>query len=183
MTTTDIKRYLQTYSIIKNRKTTINNAFASALSVADNFVIEDVNEAIKLLGQNPKKDLKCVYCENSASTWDHIRSIVDGGVFSGYGHQLNNLIPCCKECNSAKGNKDWEIFIRSKNPKNLKRKISLIKSHINKDSIDFKKKINSKLIKDDYLKYIQIKDKVIKLLEKADEQAEIIREKLKSSSK
>ncbi len=183
MKTTDIKRYLQTYSIINNRKTTINNAFASALSVADNFVIEDVDKAIKLLGQNPKKDLKCVYCDKPASTWDHVRAIVDHGEFSGYGHQLNNLIPCCKECNSAKGKKDWEVFIRSMNPKNLKKKITLIKSHINKDSIDIKKKLNSKLIKDDYLKYIQIKAKVIKLLEKADEQAEIIREKLMSSSK
>jgi hypothetical protein len=184
MKASDIKRYLQVYSISKKRSSTINNAFASALSVADNFVIDDVNNAIKLLGQDPKKELKCVYCDLSASTWDHINAIVAKGEFSGYGHQLNNLVPCCKDCNSAKGNKNWEIFLRIKNPKNLRKKISIINKYLKNNNVtDIKKRLNSKAIKDDYIKYMEIKDKVIKLLEKADKHAEVIREKLKSISK
>ena len=183
MKTSDIKRYLQTYSISKKRLSTINNAFASALSVADNFVIEDVNKKIKLLKQDPEKDLFCVYCEQPASTWDHIDAIIKDGEFSGYGHQLNNLVPCCKDCNSSKGNKNWLLFLKNKNPKNVQKKISLIKSYIGSSPINIKKKLNSKALKDEYIKYMEIKDKVIKLLEKADKQAEVIREKLKSNSK
>lgn len=184
MKTSDIKRYLQTYSISKKRSSTINNAFASALSVADNFVIEEVNNAIKLLGQDSRKNLKCVYCDRPASTWDHLNAIVRNGEFSGYGHQLNNLVPCCKDCNSSKGNKNWKIFLKNKNPKNLSKKISIINKYLKNSNVtDIKKKLNSKAVKAEYEKYMEIKDKVIKLLEKADKQAEVIREKLKSNSK
>jgi 5-methylcytosine-specific restriction endonuclease McrA len=183
MKTTDIKRYLKTYSITENRKTTINNAFASALSVADNFVIEDVNKAIKLLDQNPEKNLICVYCDKPANTWDHVKAIVVAGEFSGYGHQINNLIPCCKECNSAKGNKDWKEFISKTKQRKVEKKIARIEKYIKNNSINYKKKLKSKAIKGDYIKYTEIKNKVLELLKKADKQAEVIREKLKSSSK
>jgi endonuclease I len=180
MKASDIKRYLKSYSIVKNRKTTINNAFASALSVADNFVIEDVNKAIKLLDQDPEKDLKCVYCDMPANTWDHVKAIVDDGEFSGYGHQINNLIPCCKKCNSAKGNKDWKEFLIKEKPRKVEKKITRIEKYINKNSINYKEKLKSKGIKEEYKKYMEIKDKVLELFKKADKQAEIIREKLKS---
>ena len=31
--------------------------------------------------------------------------------FSGYGHRIGNLLPCCKPCNSKKGNKEWRLFL------------------------------------------------------------------------
>jgi hypothetical protein len=31
--------------------------------------------------------------------------------FSGYGHRVGNLLPCCKLSNSKKGNKDWRVFL------------------------------------------------------------------------
>jgi hypothetical protein len=33
--------------------------------------------------------------------------------FSGHGHRLGNLLPCCKPCNSRKGNKPWQAHLAS----------------------------------------------------------------------
>jgi hypothetical protein len=32
--------------------------------------------------------------------------------FRGTGHQIGNLVPCCGTCNSRKGSKDWETYLR-----------------------------------------------------------------------
>jgi len=93
----DIKKNLQDFSIYGKRKTTIAHAFASALSVADSYDEKGIDTALRILGQDPKSDLLCVYCGKPAETRDHIMAIVKGGKFLGYGHQIGNLVPCCKE--------------------------------------------------------------------------------------
>lgn len=50
---------------------------------------------------------RCVYCAKPTriSTLDHITPVSAGGM-----HNVKNLIPCCKQCNSSKGAKevsDW----------------------------------------------------------------------------
>lgn len=45
----DLKRHLKNYIIFDKRKTTINHAFASALSVADEYNDQKVNQAIVTL--------------------------------------------------------------------------------------------------------------------------------------
>jgi hypothetical protein len=32
---------------------------------------------------------------------------------SGYISDANNLIPCCKDCNSSKGNTQWDIWFKN----------------------------------------------------------------------
>ena len=59
---------------------------------------------------NPDEDLACAYCGVKAQTWDHVYATVRDTHFSGFGHRLGNLLPCCKSCNSSKGNKDWNLF-------------------------------------------------------------------------
>src|SRR5688500_8882640 len=126
MKKTDIKRHLSDYSIFSKRKTTINHAFASALSVADSYDEEKLNKALIILGQDPEQDLECVYCGRPAETWDHINSLVKNSSFSGFGHQIGNLIPCCKDCNSKKGSKDWRVFVEQKIP-NKETQLSKVK--------------------------------------------------------
>jgi len=65
----------------------------------------------RLLGQNPNKDLKCVFCNDEAETWDHLVGLVKSGELRGFGHQIGNLVPCCKKCNSKKGSKEFDKFI------------------------------------------------------------------------
>ena len=107
-----IRDHLRPYSIVGRRKTTINGAFASAIAPCDAFDAVKVREAIVLLGQNPDLDLQCSYCGAVAETWDHVFATVSESEFSGYGHRLGNLLPCCKPCNSRKGNKHWLTYIK-----------------------------------------------------------------------
>src|SRR5688572_14212995 len=93
------------------RTTTINHAFASALAPADPFDEARVLAAMELLGQTDRDNLTCTYCDDPAETWDHLRGLVVKSQFSGFGHVLGNLVPCCKPCNSKKGNAPWEEFL------------------------------------------------------------------------
>jgi HNH endonuclease len=180
----DIKRHLQDYSIYGKRSTTIAHAFASALSVADIYDERKIDEALKLLGQDPNKDLLCVYCDQPAETWDHIMAIVKNGKFSGYGHQVGNLIPCCKDCNSKKGNRNWKNFLITKRPNeginpNL---IDRIETYIKNNTMHFEDLLDED-IKNEIEKLEQIKEQVCSLFKTGDEQAKIIREKLRQKSK
>jgi 5-methylcytosine-specific restriction endonuclease McrA len=107
----DIRRHLRPYLMVAKRRTTINHAFAAAIAPSDVYDEAMVREAILCLGQNPDTDLLCVYCGNSAETWDHVFATVRASAFSGYGHRVGNLLPCCKPCNSRKGNRTWEAYM------------------------------------------------------------------------
>ncbi len=68
-----IRSHLLPYSIFNRRATTINHAFASAIAQNDDYDDEKISEALTFLGQDPDKDLICVYCdERIAETWDHV---------------------------------------------------------------------------------------------------------------
>lgn len=46
----------------------------------------------------------CAYCDNPATTWDHIEPISKGGRTT-----PGNVVPCCSPCNSSKHDRDvWE---------------------------------------------------------------------------
>lgn len=51
----------------------------------------------------------CIYCGELANTVDHKISFYNGGANS----KRNNLVPCCRDCNQAKGHfYDFETFLR-----------------------------------------------------------------------
>ena len=98
-----IKSHLAPYSIFQKRTTTINHAFASAIAPVEKYDEATLNAALLLLGQNPDGDLDCVYCNSNAETWDHLVGLVEKGEFRGYGHQVGNLVPCCRKCSRRQG--------------------------------------------------------------------------------
>lgn len=116
MTPTTIRSHLAPYSIFSKRKTTIAHAFASALAPSDEYDEAKIKAALEALGQQNLKQLSCVYCEKPAQTWDHLENLVKDGKLnvSGYGHQVGNLVPCCRDCNSQKGGKPFRDFINAK---------------------------------------------------------------------
>lgn len=67
-----LKYHLNPYSIFTKRRTTINHAFASALAPNDQYDEKVIDDALRVLGQNPDHDLTCVYCGQDAETWDHL---------------------------------------------------------------------------------------------------------------
>lgn len=58
-----------------------------------------------------KAKSKCVYCGKYTRifTIDHVHPIHLGGA-----HEVSNLIPCCKSCNSSKGTKDVADWLHQK---------------------------------------------------------------------
>jgi hypothetical protein len=171
-----IKNHLKSYSIYAKRKTTINHAFASAIAPSDKFDEIKIKEAITSIGQNPEEELKCVYCNAPANTWDHIVAVVKNSQFSGYGHRIANLLPCCKPCNAQKGNKTWENFIEKLNIPDESKKgaIKRIKNYIEKYQIMEEPKKSSP----EYQEYEKIKEQIFDLMKQADAIAEKIRQKL-----
>ena len=99
--------------MLASRRTTINHMFAAAIAPHDPYDEARVREAVSLLGNNPDDDLSCAYCGAPAETWDHVFATVKHSRFSGHGHRLGNLLPCCKPCNSRKGNKPWQAHLSS----------------------------------------------------------------------
>ena len=49
----------------------------------------------------------CAYCGQDATTVDHIQSIKSGGDPV----SLDNMIACCKRCNSSKGSRSQGVFL------------------------------------------------------------------------
>ncbi len=57
---------------------------------------------------------RCEYCEEqSAETMDHFRPLVIKSAPSGYCNDAWNLIPACYQCNSSKGNRFFDDWLRS----------------------------------------------------------------------
>ena len=110
---TSVKKHLANYSILGKRKSTVSHAFASALAPADEYEESAVFSKLLALGQGDLDHLHCVYCGELAETWDHLVNLVLEGNLQGYGHQLGNLVPCCKTCNSVKGKKTYEEFVNN----------------------------------------------------------------------
>lgn len=179
----DLKRHLNLYSIFKKRCTTINHAFASAISYYDNYNEAEIDRAIKFLNQNPNGELKCVYCKKNAETWDHLEALVNKGMFTGYVHQLGNLVPCCKKCNSSKGRKNYLAFINGL-PANEDEKHTMLsllntyKNEFNNNTVDIQSEEYNEITK----KYYEIKSQILELMKKADIEAEKIRESLKNKN-
>ncbi|QFR43039.1 HNH endonuclease [Sulfurimonas xiamenensis] len=176
----DIKRHLKTYSVYNKRRTTINHAFASAIAPSDDFNEEKMNEALKFLGQNPNEDLKCVFCNDEAETWDHLVGLVKNGELRGYGHQVGNLVPCCKKCNSKKGSKEFDKFINEYDKIYFDKTelIELLSQYQRK----FAKEINLELLKNkspnEYNDFQEVKKEIFNLMEKADVLAEKLRKNI-----
>lgn len=161
-------------SNLKSRTSTINNAFAIGITPylrPDDDLLKAYYDELKI------EPCQCGYCMRlgEGKTVDHINPLVISGKPSGYITDINNLIPCCKDCNSKKGGKyfgDWY-----KSPKNKKRlksmgltdqiineRYDIITAYINNHCskpYDYEKIVGE----DKWNEYINRKNKMIALLE------------------
>ncbi len=172
-----IKKHLSPYSIFQKRSTTINHAYASALAEYEDFDWEKLSKALIQLGQNLDEDLKCFYCDNPATTWDHLFGLVRNKKYAGYGHVIGNLVPSCSSCNSKKGNKNWRDYLKDK-----KEKIILIERHIdNYLPPKLNEESMTNLFPKEMEEFNETKEKIFELMKKADDIARTIRDKAKES--
>ena len=168
-----VRNHIKPYVIVSRRRTTINHAFAAAVAPSDDYDDHRVREAISILGQDPDRDLLCAYCGAPAQTWDHVFATVKDSRFSGHGHRLGNLLPCCKACNSAKGNKDWRRFLAELGlPASVHQATEgRISAYLATFSLQDSVPENSP----EYERLQQIRVEVLELLAEADQLAKLIR--------
>ena len=170
----DIRRYLKPYSMVASRATTINHAFAACIAPCDKYDEEVMRKAIIALGQDPDSDLLCVYCGDEAETWDHIHATVREKKFSGHGHRIGNLLPCCKTCNSKKGNKNWRTFLTARgdspaSDERLSRIEAYLSLYCTPDAVP------EHLA--EYIELQELRSQVLEIFQRADALAKIVRSK------
>jgi len=95
-----------------SRKSSITNAFVSAIIPVVVPSWDEIHEAIRILKLDPL-DLRCAYCGDKASEWDHLHPLVTKRRPTGYISEIANLVPSCGKCNQSKGNKDWRKWMLS----------------------------------------------------------------------
>ncbi len=97
---------------IAGRTSTVTNSFVNGIIPVIIPSDKELEESLKILSLN-KDDLRCAYCGDRATEWDHLRPIVAGKKPTGYISEIRNLVPACGKCNQSKGGRYWKNWIRS----------------------------------------------------------------------
>ena len=118
---------------IAGRTSTITNSFVNGIIPVVKPSDEEVEDALRVLGMGPD-DVRCAYCGDPATEWDHLNPIVSGKRPTGFISEIHNLVPACGKCTQSKGGSDWREWITGPAPlspasrkvPNLEEKISRI---------------------------------------------------------
>jgi hypothetical protein len=95
-----------------SRKSSITNAFVNSVIPVIVPSAEEIEEALAILENDPN-DVRCAYCGDKSSEWDHLRPLVVDRRPTGYISEIGNLVPACGKCNQSKGNKPWRKWMLS----------------------------------------------------------------------
>ncbi len=104
---------------IMGRASSITNSFINGIIPGVPSSKEEISEALDILGMD-KSDVRCAYCGDKNTEWDHLRPLVFEKRPTGYISEIANLVPACGECNQSKGNKPWREWIMSSAPRSPK---------------------------------------------------------------
>lgn len=91
---------------LRSRTSTISNAFVSSITP---WIYPKSEEVIGIYDKFGIVEGQCAYClQYGANSVDHYKCLVIRSEPSGYITDIDNLVPCCQKCNSAKGSKSFE---------------------------------------------------------------------------
>ena len=68
---------------ITGRTSTITNSFVTSIIPCISPTTEQLRECLQILGLD-QEDLRCAYCGDKSTEWDHLRPIVKGKKPTGY---------------------------------------------------------------------------------------------------
>lgn len=179
MTPKSIRAHLKPYSISAKRRTTVAHAFASALAPCDAYDEKKVEAALIALGQKDLSQLSCVYCGRPGQTWDHLENLVKAGRLNGYGHQIGNLVPSCRECNSEKGGKPFRDYIAAaaRGTESEKRElIHKLEVHLALATPIAPSALDPKG-QEILSKFLEVQAQILRLMEQADNYAQALRKR------
>ena len=72
----------------------------------------EIAKVLEIFGLN-SNNLRCAYCGDKSTEWDHLRPLVKNQRPTGYISEIRNLVPSCGKCNQSKGNKPWRKWMLS----------------------------------------------------------------------
>ena len=98
---------------MKSRKSSITNAFVNSVIPVIQPSLDEIEQALFILGMAPS-DVRCAYCGDENTEWDHLRPLVLDHRPTGFISEIANLVPSCGKCNSSKGNKPWRSWMLGK---------------------------------------------------------------------
>ena len=112
---TYLKRFrMPTPVTIVGRTSSITNSFVNGIIPVVQPTEDEVRQALTILEM--LDDVRCAYCGDPYTEWDHLRPLVAGKQPTGYISEIHNLVPACGKCNQSKGNKPWREWMLSQAP-------------------------------------------------------------------
>jgi 5-methylcytosine-specific restriction endonuclease McrA len=95
---------------VTGRSSSITNAFINAIIPTIEPTEAEELEALRILGMS-QDDIRCAYCGDKATEWDHFRAIISNQEPTGYITEIANLVPACGKCNQSKGKSHWRTWM------------------------------------------------------------------------
>lgn len=172
---------------ITGRTSSITNSFVIGINPSIPPTEQELKTCLDIL-QLDSKDLRCAYCGDKSTEWDHLRPIVSGKRPTGYISNIYNLVPACGKCNQSKGNKPWREWILSDAPrspnnrgiKDLKEKIRRLEEFENWRQVlpvDFQSMVGKEL----WDRHWDNCEKIHSMMKEAQELAKLVKEKIESN--
>ncbi len=95
---------------ITGRSSSITNAFVNGIIPCHQPTDSEIEQALEVLGLNAN-DLRCAYCGDPSTEWDHLRPIVRKQRPTGFITEIANLVPACSKCNQSKSGSEWRLWM------------------------------------------------------------------------
>ena len=98
---------------ITSRTSSVTNGFVQAILPDFPPTAEQRDALFAVLGMN-MNNVRCVYCGDKATDWDHLQPLVKGKRPTGHLTDYRNLVPACGRCNQSKGGHHWRSWMSGK---------------------------------------------------------------------
>lgn len=95
---------------ITGRTSSVTNAFVNGVVPCIPPSEAEVQEVLNIL-ELRADDLRCAYCGDASTEWDHLRPLIAGKRPTGYITEISNLVPACGKCNQSKSGAHWRKWI------------------------------------------------------------------------
>jgi hypothetical protein len=167
------------------RKSTITNAFVNSLIPAIRPTPNEIEEALRILGMTPD-NVRCAYCGDRNSEWDHLRPLVLKERPTGYISEIANLVPSCGKCNQSKRNEAWRTWIVGTSGKHTPARRGVADLHLRIERLDAYERWKSPTRIDfdsvappqEWKAYWEMRAQINEEMKRCHEMAEVIRQRI-----